>query len=337
MATIRDVADRAGVSSSTVSRVLNGYSMVSDEMQALVMKAADELGYVPNSRGRPSLQSRNRTILVVSAAAPGDILAGINTFALEHGYETMVSIITPDTFRSYMRYVSSGTISGIILLNIRLEPEVLASTLEKCPVVQCNEYENVPEVSLVTFDNMYAAKDITEFVIKTGKKRPAFVTAQNAFGHAVKFLTDREYGFKQALEEAGIPITANSITKVNFAHKGESHEDFLTNLSDKIRNLLSLPKSERPDAFICMRDDLASCCLKTAQVMGISVPDELAITAFDNSSSCILAYPELTSVIQPFYDMGFESAKLLIDSINSGGSVQKRVLLNHKIIVREST
>lgn len=335
MATIRDVAKLAGVSISTVSRVLNGYPMISDQAKEAVINAVNELEYTPNRRS--SQRSKNKTILVVSVSHLKDITDGICDAASELGYNTLITVTNPGSAASYLKYVEDGLISGIILLNIRLYSELSESLLSKCPIVQCNEYENIPEANLVTIDNNGATREITEHLIHSGKKRLAFMSPQSAFGHPVKFAIDREYGFRQAIEQAGLTLNPDFVIRTDFISQGKDPIEYAYELNTIVRRLLTLPVTQRPDGIVCTSDVMAVCCMNVARDLGIKVPEELAVTAFDNTIHCALTKPQLTTVDQPYYEMGCESSKLLVSAIEGEPTISKRVLLAHKLVIRGSS
>jgi DNA-binding LacI/PurR family transcriptional regulator len=236
-----------------------------------------------------------------------------------------------------MKYVEEGLISGIILLNIRLLSELSESLLNWCPVVQCNEYENVPKANLVSIDNNGATREITEHLIKSGKKKLAFLSPQYAYGYPVKFAIDREYGFRQALEENGIQVNSDFIIRTDYTSTGGNNQESIAECNRIAEMLLTLPVSKRPDGIVCTNDIMAVCCINTAHKLGIRVPEELAVTAFDNTISCFLTTPNITSIEQPNYEMGYESAKLLISAIEEKPTISKRILLPHRTIIRGSS
>jgi DNA-binding LacI/PurR family transcriptional regulator len=135
MATIRDVAQLAGVSISTVSRVLNGYPRISEDAKRSVFNAIEDLNYSPNTRGRGSQKSNNKMILVVSTSPKPEICSGICDAARDMGYDTLLTNTTPNSVGAYTKYVEDGLISGIILLNIRLLAEFSDSLPVSCPIV----------------------------------------------------------------------------------------------------------------------------------------------------------------------------------------------------------
>jgi LacI family repressor for deo operon, udp, cdd, tsx, nupC, and nupG len=335
LATIRDVAKRAGVSISTVSRVLNGHSMISDETKRQVFEAVEFLNYTPKPRGRHSQKASKKTILVLTTSPIAQITSGICDAAKQFGYDTMITVTQPSDASAYVKYVEEGIFSGIVLLNIRLMPEISEALLSICPIVQCNEYEYFPKANLVTIDNNEATRDITLHLIETGKKRLAFLSPQYYPGYQIKFASDREYGFKRALDEQGLDINNDLIVRI--AYDPRNNESLIANINSVVVEMLSLPQDARPDGIVCTNDFIAACCINTAKKMGIRIPEELAVTSFDNSVNCLLTDPTITSIDQPYYEMGYESAKLLISVINEKPKVSKQVLLGHRLIKRGSS
>jgi LacI family repressor for deo operon, udp, cdd, tsx, nupC, and nupG len=273
----------------------------------------------------------------MSTSPKPEIFSGICDASRDRGYDTLLTNTLPNAVGAYAKYVEDGLISGIILLNIRLLAELSDSLLARCPIVQCNEYENVPRANLVTIDNHGATREITEHLIGTGKRRIAFMAPEYAFGYPIKFAVDREYGFRQALEERGLEVNTDFIIRTDYSAFGANYRESVAAFNAAAERLLTLPASKRPDGIVCTNDIMAACCINTARKLGISIPEDLAVTAFDNSITCLLTVPEITSIEQPYYEMGYESAKLLISAIEEKPSITKRVLLDHSMIIRGST
>lgn len=337
MATIRDVAKKAGVSISTVSRVLNGHKLISDETKRQVMEAVESLNYKPRPRGRFSQNANKKTILVLTTSPVTQITNGICDAARQLGYDTMITITQPNDADAYVKYVEEGLFSGIVLLNMRLLPDISESILSKCPIVQCNEYEYFPKANLVTIDNNEATRDITNHLIEIGKRRLAFISPQYIYGYRIKFALDREYGFRRALEENGLELDHDFIIRTAFEARAGNFDEYIAKTNSIITELLSLPSTKRPDGIVCTNDVIAACCVNVAKKMGIKIPEELAVTAFDNTITCLLTDPHITSIEQPNYEMGYESAKLLISVIDEKPKVSKQVLLGHRLAKRGSS
>ena len=337
MSTIRDVAKRANVSISTVSRVLNGHKMISEETRQKVFKSVEQLDYTPKSRGRASLKSDRKTILVLTPSPVTQITNGIFEGARDQGYDVMITIAQADDASKYAKYVDEGLFSGIVLLNIHLSPEMTQYLLSKCPIVQCYEYDMFPKTNLVTIDNCGATRDITNHLIKTGKRRLAFITPQYISGYQMKFAIDREYGFRRALEENDIKLNPKLIVRANCDMGIDNYSERIEKFNSIVTELLSFPDAERPNGIVCSNDQIAACCINTAKRMGFKIPEELAVTAFDNTYTCFMTDPYITSIGQPNFEMGYESAKLLISAITKRPVISKQILLGHSIIERGSS
>lgn len=337
MATIRDVAQRANVSISTVSRVLNGHKMISEETRQRVFRAVEELNYTPQPRGRTSRKLVRKTILVLTPNPVPQITSGIFKGARDLGYDAMITITQSDDEGSYIKYVEEGLFSGIVLLNVSLPSELSEYLLTKCPIVQCNEHDKFQQANLVTIDNRGAARDITNHLIEIGKRRLAYLTPQYNRPSQAKFALDREYGFKHALEENGLDNDPKLIFRIDYAKGNPNYGESVEKINSIIENLLSLPKGKRPDGFVCSNDRMAACCINTAKRMGFKIPDDVAVATFNNTYTCFMTDPHITSIEKPNFEMGYESAKLLVSVINEKPTVSKQVLLGHSIIQRGST
>jgi len=337
LATIRDVAKKAGVSISTVSRALNGHDVISEETKQQVLEAAKALNYSMRPRGRHSQKAGKKTILVLTMSPVTQITNGICDAARELGYYTMITITQPNQANEYVKYVDERLVSGIVLLNMRLLPEISESLLSKCPIVQCNEYQYFPKANLVTIDNNEATRDITNHLIETGKRKLAFISPQYIYDYRIKFAIDREYGFRRALEENAIEVNPDFIIRTSFETGSGSIDEYVSKINAIVTELLSQPAEKRPDGIVCTSDVIAACCINVASRMGIRIPEELAVTAFDNTITCLLTCPYITSIEQPYYEMGYESAKLLISVIDEKPKVSKQVLLSHRIVKRGSS
>lgn len=337
MATIRDVAKKANVSISTVSRVLNGHKMISDETRQKVLKTVEELNYTPKPRGRASHKSNRKSLLVLTPSPVPQITNGIFEGARDHGYDAMITIAQSNNDGAYVKYVEEGLFSGIVLLNIRLSSNISEFLLSKCPIVQCNEYDVFPKANLVTIDNSGATRDITNHLIETGKRRLAFISPQYIYGYQVKFALDREYGFRRALEESNIDLNPEFIVRTDFELGIENYREYVEKIHSIVRNLLSYPEDERPNGIVCSNDQIAASCINAAKAMGLRIPEDLAVTTFDNTFTCFMTDPFITSIKQPNFELGYESANLLVSVINEKPTVSKQVLLGHSIIKRGSS
>jgi len=321
---------------STVSRVMNGYSLVSNKTRNKVLSVISELGYKPGGKGPASSKVSNRTILVITGGAWHSLSDGIAGAARRAGFDAIFLFTNSDNSPSYMRYIENNFVEGIILLNICLDHKTIDALIKKCPVVQCGESQNIPAASLVEYNNEQASYDLTMHLISRGRKKLAFVELESASGYTIKYLRQRTAGFKRALKENGLELNPSLLRSA--ALKPQSGiEEYLSNENKVVEHILSLDKSSRPDGIVFTSDMLAVGGISTAKRLGISVPVDLSIAAFDDTPFCLITDPKITSLSWPAYEMGRASANLLIQFIEGKAAAPQHVTLGYDIITREST
>ncbi len=330
MATIQDVARLAGVSTATVSRVLNDNYRVSDRRRQLVLDAVKQLGYRPNIVGRNLSRSENRTILVVSSFIDDDMLYGAQFAAKELGYDLILSYAPDADDRDALKYFENGLAGGILFINFSGSDQRKLELCRKYPVVQCAEYLDVPESCLVSIRDEDASYQLTEMLIKDGHKRFAFIGNESVPNHTIHYSIARERGFRRALKDNGIALDEEFVYLLKLSIGGY---DGATAAAAK---WLKLPKSQRPDAVVCVNDMTALGFVNAMLRSGVKVPQEIAVTGFDNRRSN-RSFPMITTVAQPFREMGAESIRMLVGMMSGAKDVQRRVFLDHQIIVRGST
>lgn len=328
MATIQEVAELAGVSTATVSRVLNDNYKVSDKRKKAVLDAVHVLNYKPNIIGRNLSRSENKTILVVSSAIDNQMLRGVYTAAKEENYDIVLSYTGMSDGMDALKYFENGLAGGMIFMNNFLDDDMLMNFIRNYPIVQCAEYLDKPESYLVSIRDDLASYELTERLIKQGRKRFALLTIRNLFDHTINFALARNRGFLKALSDYGIPYYPN-LTR----YLDHRYEDSVL----CARQFAHLDPAERPDAVICVVDQMGTACVNTFQNLGVKVPEDIAVTGFDDSPFSTMCTPKLTTVNQPFFEMGAESTRLLIKIMNGDPPEQRRIYLPHSLIIRGST
>lgn len=332
MATIQDVARLSGMSAATVSRVLNNNYKVSAKARKAVLDAIKQLDYRPNIVGRNLSRSKNRTILVVSGVIDDSMLRGATSTAKELGYDLILSYapLNSASDRDALKYFENGLAGGILFINFFPGDKRKIELCRSYPVVQCGDYLDIPESYSVSIDDELACYEMTEMLIKDGHERFAFVGHRSRPNHTMRYSMNREHGFKRALGDAGIPASRQFVRLF----------DWNTNSYDGAAKFaeqwLELPKHKRPDAVVCVNDMTALVFVNTLLRAGIQIPREVAVTGFDNRRSNT-AFPQITTVAQPFFEMGAESIRMLIGIMNGEKPENKRIFLEHSIIVRGSS
>lgn len=328
MATINDVAKHAGVSVATVSRVINGNAKVSPETITKVKQAIAELDYRPNLLGRALRKTRSERILVLlpNIANPfyAEIVKGIEDVANKNGYSIMLCNTDSDLDREkkYIKMLKSHLADGAILMASELTSEELTELSQEIPIIQCCEYKVGLPITHVSIDNEMAAFKAVNHLIGLGHKRIAFIGANNQFLSS----TLRKEGYIRALEEAGIDYNPAYCGYGDYSYKSGFRV---------MKYLLSL--DPRPTAVFCISDLMAVGAIRSAMEENLHVPEDLAVCGFDNVYFARMFKPTLTTVSQPMYDLGCVAMEVLLKAIESKDLETMHYILEHELIVREST
>ncbi|WP_033829552.1 LacI family DNA-binding transcriptional regulator [Bacillus andreraoultii] len=332
--TIKDVAKAANVAPSTVSRVIANSPRISEETKKRVKKVMDDLGYHPNLNARSLVSQSSQTIGIVLPSA-GNIVFQ-NPFFSEvlrsisegvHHRHYALQLTTGNTeneiYEDVIRMVQGRRVDGLILLYSKVDDQVSAY-LEKIgfPFVLVGKpYRNINTITHVDNDNILAAKDATEYLLKLGHRDIGFIGGSKN----LMVTNDRLEGYKQALKEMNLSIREEYIVHGEF---------LLEDGQEAVKNLLAL---KTPPSALLVVDDLMSVgVLRAIYDMKLNVPDDLSIISFNNALFAELSTPPLTSVDINIFALGMESVKSLIDKIENPNEPIKRIIIPHQIIERHS-
>lgn len=328
--TITSVAERAGVSVATVSRVLTGKGTVSKSTKQRVLQAAQQLNYRDGTLPSSVRRQKSGLVLVLvprlANAFYTSIIDGIQCVLREYDYKLMLGQTLADSIktRSYLNYLLNGMVDGIIMMDYTIDQTMLKGTEEiRQRIVQCCEMNAEVECSYVTIDDIAASTQAVNYLISTGRKRIALMNSSMKF----KYARGRLQGYRDALESAGIPVDQALITNV-------PDIDFNVAYSSADQ-LLELP--DRPDAVFCVSDTYAAAVIKCATRKGLSIPADLAVVGFDNTDIASMIEPAITTVHQPRYQMGELSCRLLMNQIENEDAPVVKQVLKTELIVRDST
>ncbi|HEY8546150.1 MAG TPA: LacI family DNA-binding transcriptional regulator [Acidimicrobiales bacterium] len=342
--TIGDVAAEAGVSVATVSKVINGRYGVAPATLAKVQAVIEQLGYESSLVAR-SLRSRRTNVVgvVVADIEPfsAELLKGAGAAVRAHGYELIVysgSGHGKDQAGWERRYVSrlGGTLTDGIVLVTPTVVDVETDT----PLVAVDPHTGPATLPTVHGDNLAGAVAATEHLLGLGHRRIGFLAGRPDLESA----RQREQGYRQALEAAGIAVDPDLI-RVG---------DYELDRSEKpARELLTLP--DRPTAIFAANDLSAIQTLHVAHSLGLRVPGDVSVVGFDNIPESALMEPPLTTIDQQIQEMGRRAVELLIDRIEREGPPDGRpkepdepdrpdehegppqVTLPTRLVVRQST
>lgn len=331
MVSLKDVAKLAEVSPSTVSKVLSGRYKLSQDCIDRVMHAVATLNYQPNIIGQSLRASQSKAVLLVCSMMVQDIVTGVHHAAHELGYDVISMIIDPGEDERYLKYLENGLAGGVIFINHRPDPQKLERISGKYPLVQCSEFVEMPNSSQVSVDNAQAVYELTCMLISAGRRRFAFVNSSEVGGHTPFFAQEREKGFRRALEEHEIPYYPELSIRTSV------NKEYLDYVECARQHYLGRSKAERPDAVICISDLVGAAFVQAFVQAGIAVPEEIAVTGFDNNMYSTMCTPLLTTIAQPFFEMGEEAMRLLVGRINGESRSNRKILLEHELVLRGST
>ncbi len=323
-ATIVDVARTAGVSVSTVSKVINDRDGVAAETYERVMSVVAELGY-ESSLVASSL--RRRSTNVVGVLVPQfepfstELLKGISTATEGTGYELLA--YSGDLSHNEIGWErrSLSRLAGTLIDGAVIVAPTAAVTTATIPVVAIDPHTGRTGPSTVEVDNIGGARAATEHLIGLGHTRIAHVRGRTDLVSAEQ----REQGYREALQAAGLPYDPE-LVRVGGYRAVETTE--------AAHELLSLPN--RPSAIFAANDLSAIRVLEVAAEMGIRVPEELSVVGFDNVPEAANFSPALTTVSQPMHQIGAEAIRILMELLN-GESKEEHLRLPASMVIRAST
>jgi LacI family transcriptional regulator len=329
MATIREVAESAGVSYATVSHVINNTRLVSQETRARVLAAMDALNYRPNALARSLRQGRTNTLGLVlpDSANPffAEISRSIEDEAFKKGYSVFLCNTELDTERElfYVDVLSNKQVDGIIFVAAGDQADSLDFLVRRnMPVVMIDRDVPNVEVDAVLTDNKLGGYLATCHLLELGHRRIACIAGPSSITPSA----ERIIGYRKALEEAGISYDENLIIR------GDYHAQSGMEITHSI-----LKMDPRPTAIFCLNDLMALGALRAAAEAGCSVPQDLAVVGYDDLELAHFTNPPLTTIAQPKKEVGAQAISLLVDRISRKSRPPSRLVLPPELIVRRST
>jgi len=310
--TIKDVAKAAGVSTQTVSRVINNRPDVSDDTRDRVQQIIEELGYSPNVIARSLSRGRSNALAVVGFGleyfGSTSVLTGIEQKTSELGFSLLLSLL--DKFESsradqILRDLLSRQVDGIIWAIPGID-EVLAWLMGKfenisVPVVFLNKFQNGND-TVVAMDNLLGARLATGHLLEQGYRRIGIITGPENWWEAQQ----RESGWRETMKQAGIEHPDELKVIGNW---GAASGDV------GLHNLIA--RSPDLDAVFASNDQMALGVLQAARRLGLRVPDDLGIVGFDDIPEAAYFYPSLTTIRQNLRDLGALAVDRMCDLIKA--------------------
>lgn len=332
MTTIDDVAQRAGVSKSSVSRVLNGnFEYMSEEMKSKILTAIAELNYSPNSLAQSLKKKKTKVIGIILSDISNpfwaEILKGAQEEANRNGYGIMVSSSNedPELERDNILMLKSRQVDGIIVNTIGNTNELFEEFIaNKYPFVLLDRLAGDMQADTVVANNVNGAKQAIQYLIDQGHRRIGILLhPMNNKSPRI----ERLEGYKLALSMNGLPID-ESLIKICDQHNGGSG-------IQATQELLSMP--DRPTAIFTTNSRLNLEVLSGVKKAGFRVPTDVSIFGYDDFPWIPLLDPPLSTVAQPVYEMGVKAVALLIHKLESKKKTKPQIVqLEPKIIIRAS-
>ena len=329
MATIREVAESAGVSYATVSHVLNNTRVVSHETRERVLAAMAALNYRPNALARSLRQGKTNTLGLVlpDSANPffAEISRTIEDEAFNKGYSVFLCNTELDTQRElfYVDVLSKKQVDGIIFVAAGDQADSLDFLIQRgMPVVMIDR--NVPnvEVDAVLPDHQLGGFFATRHLLELGHTRIACIAGPSSITPSAERIT----GYRNALEQAGIPYDESLVVR------GDYHAQSGMDITHSL-----LKMDSRPTAIFALNDLMALGALRAAAEAGCLVPKDLAVVGYDDLELSQFTNPPLTTIAQPKKEIGTQAVQLLVDRISQKSRPPSRLVLPPELIVRRST
>jgi len=323
--TIQDVAKTAGVSVSTVSRVLNGKVDVAVETQDRIQSVIDDLGFTTNLAAR-SMRSQKKNLvglIMPDIAYPFavEVMKGVNRAIAESEFDLVV-YTTGDVRKSgrasheqkYVSLLTNSISDGVVIV-----APVAGEFVIDAPIVSIDPLASNPNYPAVHATNYLGAVEAMEYLLGLGHKRIGFISGRAELESSSRRLK----GYREALENAGIPIDEKLIAS----------GDYTTETGVVCtRELLALENP--PTAIFASNDQMAMGVFQVAEEMGIKIPDDLSVIGFDNITES--KYLGLTTVDQSISEMGYVATQMLIKLINNIPLEDQTYRMQTKLVIRNS-
>lgn len=328
--TIKDVAERAGVSIGTVSNVINGSQTVKQVNKDKVLKAMEELQFIPNMTAQCLKTNQSKTIGLVLPTIVNpffaEVVKGVEDTANVLGYTSILCNTDRNKSREerYIEMLISKRAAGVIIFKSELSEEQISNYSRRIKIVLIDRGVGVkPNVDMIDAANYEGVSIAVEYLKELNHRKIAYISGTLISQSDV----DRLNGYKNTLIKNSIAIIEEYIRQGDFTWES----GFICG-----RELLQLKNP--PTAICCSNDMMAIGVIKAAADMNIKVPDELSVIGFDNIDICELVTPNITTINHPKYEQGQMAAKVLFEAIKQGNVHEPQYnVLNTELRIRNST
>ncbi len=332
MTTIKDVADQAGVSIATVSRVLNQNRYVSPELNERVRKAIADLHYEQNALARNLRRSESLTlgIIIPDSTNPffAEVARGIEEVCFENGYLVILCNTSedPEKAAAYLTALRQNRVAGVIIVSPgELQAELRQPLRAKYPIVVADRLLPGLQVDSVISDNYVGAEQAIQHLLMLGHRRVGVVVGNHL--ETRQTIKDRLDGVLMTLSAAGLPIDEALI---------DTESDYTPEGGYEAACVL-LDRPNPPTAIFAFNDLIGFGVMSYAYQHGIRVPQDLSVIGFDDIKLAAFMNPALTTIAQPKYELGRKAAEILLERIHGEVCPPQTMILPTRLVVRQST
>ncbi|MFC0558835.1 LacI family DNA-binding transcriptional regulator [Halalkalibacter alkalisediminis] len=328
MATIEDVAKKAGLSRSTVSRVINRHPYVTEEKKKLVYDAMRELEYYPNSSAQRLRTQKTDTIAVLVPRLTNPffpfLIEGLEMVAVDHGFQLLICQTHQDKEKelSFLNLLQTKQVDGLIFTSIENDWDTISSFKECGPIILCNEYRSEATFPVVRLNQVKGSYLGTRHLIEKGHQKIAYCG-----GTTSELGIDREKGFRKAVKEFDLEVREDWIFRDPFSIECGKRV---------LREIRAM--EDRPTAIFTGSDEIAAGIIKEAKNLGVNIPEDIAVIGFDDQPIAELMEPTLTTIRQPTKEMGQKTMELMLAMLNNQAIIHEKhvIELPIQVISRES-
>jgi LacI family transcriptional regulator len=331
--TIYDLAQKLDISPATVSRALQDHPAISRKTKKKIFELAEEMGYRSNNFARNLRSKSTNTIGVIvprlDSYFMSTVIAGIENTAGNLGYQIIISQTSEQVKKeaASANTLFNSRVDGL-LVSLAYDTEDLSHfdifLRKKVPIIFFDRVADYDGCMNILIDNCKAAFEATKHLIQQGCKRLVHITAipkRNVY-------IDRLEGFKQALEEAGLPFNDEQVIIDNLS------QDAGVRAAEIISKMNPLP-----DGVFVANDNCATVCMTSLKKKGIQIPQDIAFAGFNNDPVCKVVEPNLTTINYPGYEMGQIAARSLINHLKGNVNIHATtaITLRADLVIRESS
>jgi DNA-binding LacI/PurR family transcriptional regulator len=327
-ATIYDVAEKAGVSIATVSRVVNDPRKVNEATRSTVLKAIEQLGFVPKAEARARAMNGTRRISIITPflTAPAYVqrLRGVATALAKQNYELIIHTVDSlDQLNSYLGTLPlTHRFDGLILLSLKIDAKLAGRLAKQGVETVLIEYAQ-PNLNSIEIDDLAGGRLVADYVLKKGHRRCAFVGDTGIPDYIVYPASQRLLGFRQVLANAGVSLSEGNIYLGPYD---------MENTRQQVKAMLS--RAEPPTAIFAATDLQAMGVLKAARDLNLKVPQDIAVVGFDDLD--MADYIGLTTVCQHLEESGRIAVELLLSRLADPSRPAQHIHLPLALIERET-